>query len=103
MFRRKYKFTDKKHSRQGILSSGIGMLALFVLAASLWMAYAQNGQAGRAVAVTGEAAFILMCLGLYFGIRGMGEEDVYRLFPWFGCTVNGILFAAFVSIYALGW
>lgn len=103
MFRRKYKFTDKKHSRQGLISSGIGLLALSALGVSLWMAYAQSGQAGKAVALVGEIAFILMCTGLYFGIRGMGEEDVYRLFPWLGCVVNGVLFAAFVSIYALGW
>ena len=86
-----------------MLSGGIGLLALAVLGGSVWLAYSQSGQAGGVIAVMGAAAFILICAGLYFGIRAFGEEDVYRLLPWFGCMLNGILFAAFVSIYALGW
>lgn len=51
--KKKIRFTDKKHSRQGIISSGLGGAALMLFAASVAAAYIRSGQAGRIIAVTG--------------------------------------------------
>ena len=45
MARRNYKFTDKKHTRQGLASLGLGAAALILTAAALSMAYRLSGQA----------------------------------------------------------
>lgn len=86
-----------------MISAGLGAGALLVLAGIFAAAYMQSGQAGRLIAVLGLLAFLLACVGLYYGICGMKEEEVYRLFPYLGCAVNGILLAAFAAIYVLGW
>lgn len=101
--KRRLKFTDKKHSRQGILSSCFGAGAFLVLAGTFAASYMQSGQAGKSIAVLGLLAFLLACVGSYYGIRGMKEEEVYRLFPCLGCVLNGLLLAGFVLIYVLGW
>lgn len=101
--KKRLKFTDRKHSRQGILSSCLGAGAFLVLAGIFAAAYIQRGQAGKIIAVLGFLAFLLACAGLGYGILGMKEEEVYRLFPYLGCGLNGILLAGFVLIYALGW
>ena len=49
--KKKIRFTDKKHSRQGIISSGLGGAALLLFAASVAAAYIRSGQAGRIIAV----------------------------------------------------
>lgn len=51
--KKKIRFTDKKHSRPGIISSGLGGAALLLFAASVAAAYIRSGQAGRIIAVTG--------------------------------------------------
>ena len=101
--KRQYKFTDRMHSRQGMISSSLGALAFLMTVGVFAAAYMQNGQAGKLIAVFGFLALILACVGVYYGVRGLGEEDVYRLFPWLGCTVNGVLLVAFATIYVLGW
>ena len=88
MKKRKIKFTDKKHSRNGILSTILG---------------AVSGQAGKAVAVLGLLAFFAACAGAWYGVLGRREEDSYRLFPDLGIGINGLLLVGFVMIYIMGW
>ena len=59
--KKKIRFTDKKHSRQGIISSGLGGAALLLFAASVAAAYIRSGQAGRIIAVTGFLAMLCAC------------------------------------------
>lgn len=101
--KRRYKFTDKNQSRQGIISSVIGILAFLLTAGVMTVAYVQNGQAGKIIAIPGFLALLLSLTGLYTGIRGAREEDTYRLFPWLGCILNGIILAVYVMVYVLGW
>lgn len=101
--KRRYKFTDKNQSRQGIISSVIGILALLLTAGVMAAAYMQNGQAGKIIAIPGFLALLISLAGLYYGIRGTREEDTYHLFPWLGCALNGIILAVYALIYVLGW
>ena len=100
---KRYKFTDKKHSGSGIISSSLGACALFLFGGSFASAYLQGGQAGKWIAVMGFISLVFACAGLYHGFLGTQEEDVYPLFPYLGCVLNGMLLLAFVVIYFLGW
>ena len=53
MKKRKIKFTDKKHSRNGILSTILGAVSAGLLFCLLAAAYLTSGQGGKAVAVLG--------------------------------------------------
>ena len=103
MRRRKYRFTDKNQSRQGIISSAIGVASLVILIGVLAAAYMQYGRAGKLIAVFGVLALILSAVGMYYGVNGTREEDTYHLFPWLGCGMNGLVLAAVVMSYILGW
>ena len=80
-----------------------GVLALFLTGGVLMEAYTAYGQAGRIIAVLGFLALLLALVGLYQGIRGLREEDSYRLFPYVGCVLNGLLLTAFICVYMAGW
>ncbi len=101
--RRRYKFTDKNQSRLGIVSTVTGCIALCLTGGVVAEAYLKYGQAGKIIAVLGFLALLLAFAGLYQGIRGLLEEDTYQLFPYIGCTLNGLLLTAFVCVYILGW
>ncbi|MBR5509420.1 MAG: hypothetical protein IKV59_05150 [Lachnospiraceae bacterium] len=103
MKRRKYKFTDKNHSVQGVVSSIIGIVCILAVVGILAVAYQQSGQTGKWIAIPGIVVLLLAVTGMYYGILGTKEENTYRLFPWLGCGINGIVLAAFVLIYILGW
>lgn len=101
--RRRYKFTDRNQSKQGIVSSVIGMMALLLTGSMVAAAYLEYGQAGKLIAVLGFLALLLSLDGLYHGFRGLGEEDTYKGFPYAGCVLNGLVLIAFAGIYMLGW
>ncbi len=84
-------------------STALGLLGLLMTVAAVAAAYLQKGQAGRYVAVLGFLALLVAAGGFCFGIRGLKEEDAYRLFPFLGCGVNLLLVAGYVMIYMLGW
>lgn len=100
--KKKIRFTDKKHSRQGIISSGLGGAALMLFAASVAAAYIRSGQAGRIIAVTGFLAMLCACAGLYYGIMVTGGRKP-TVISAACCGLNFLLLAGFVSIYILGW
>ena len=79
MARRNYKFTDKKHTRQGLASLGLGAAALILTAVSLSMAYRLSGQAGSAVGLMGMLALLCSITGFVLAVRGFQEEDVYYI------------------------
>lgn len=103
MKKRKIKFTDKKHSRNGILSTILGAVSAGLLFCLLAAAYLTFGQAGKVVAVLGLLAFFVACAGAWYGVLGRREEDSYRLFPDLGIGINGLLLVGFVMIYIMGW
>ena len=103
MKKRKIKFTDKKHSRNGILSTILGAVSAGLLFCLLAAAYLTSGQGGKAVAVLGLLAFFVACAGAWYGVLGRREEDSYRLFPDLGIGINGLLLVGFVMIYIMGW
>ena len=103
MKKRKIKVTDKKHSRNGILSTILGAVSAGLLFCQLAAAYLTSGQAGKAVAVLGLLAFFVACAGAWYGVLGRRDEDSYRLFPDLGIGINGLLLAGFVMIYIMGW
>ncbi len=100
--KRRYKFTVRNLSRAGIRSSVRGMIALLLTGGMVATAYMEYGQAGKQIAVLGLLALLLALTGLYQGIRGLGEEDTYKGFPYMGCVLNGLVLLAFVGIYLLG-
>ena len=74
MKKRKIKFTDKKHSRNGILSTILGAVSAGLLFCLLAAAYLTSGQAGKAVAVLGLLAFFVACAGAWYGVLGRRER-----------------------------
>lgn len=103
MSKRKYKFTRRKQSRLGILATIAGVLALLCVVSMVVIAYLESGAAGKVIAVPAFLALLLALLGFFKSICGIREEDTYRLFPWMGFILNGMVLIVFGLIYTVGW
>lgn len=102
MAKRSYKFTDKKHTKQGIASSLLGLGALILLTVGLMMAYGRSGGAGPVVGLMGFLSMVFSFIGFVLGGRGFQEEDVYYLFSRIGIGLNGVLFILWMLIFVAG-
>lgn len=102
MAKRSYKFTDKKHTRQGMISSVLGIGALALLIAGLLIAYRMFGSAGPYVGLMGFLSLIFSIMGFVLGIRGFQEEEAYYLFSKIGVGLNGVMFVLWMLIFIAG-
>ena len=106
MARRGYIFTDKKESKQGILSSVLGTLSLASLIAAVYLTFQNQGVAPVKYGVVGLLCLIFSGTGLTLGILARMEEDKFYLFAWVGIVLNlltlaGISFILYAGAYGL--
>ena len=102
MVRRSYKFTDKKHTKQGLLSVACGGVALILTAVSLSLAFRMAGEAGSVVGLLGIFAMMASAAGFVLAIRGFQEEDVYMISSQVGVVLDGLLFILWAVVCVSG-
>lgn len=102
MAKRSYKFTDKKHTKQGMLSSALGMAALILLALGVYLSYQMSGNAGSYTGLLGLFSMLFAAVGFVLALKGFQEEDAYYLFSQIGVVLNGLLFVVWVLIFIIG-
>ena len=97
---RSYKFTDKHHSKRGILSTVAGTIAFICTLVDLNVVYIHKGEAPEYVAAFGMIALVCSIYGVFVGKRSFKEEEVYYLFSRIGTFLSLILmiFWGFVTI-----
>ncbi len=102
MLRRSYKFTDKKHTKQGLASVACAAAALSLTALALLLAYRRGGQAGSIVGLLGLLAMLLSVTGFVLALRGFREEDVYLISSQVGVVIDGLLFILWAVVCVIG-
>lgn len=102
MAKRSYKFTDKKHTKQGMISTLLGISALILLVVGFILAYQMAGAAGPYVGLMGFLSLIFSVIGFVLGIRGFQEDDAYYLFSKIGVAFNCVLFVLWMLIFIAG-
>ena len=102
MWKRHYKFTDKKHNRQGFLSMACALCALIFTALALLLAYRRSGQAGSVVGLFGVLAMVLSIAGFVLAIRGFREEDTYLISCHAGVVLDGLLLILWALVCMIG-
>lgn len=102
MAKRSYKFTDKKHTKQGMVSTLLGVTGVALLIAGVITAYRMAEGAGSVTALMGFLSMAFSVIGFLLGARGFQEEDVYYFFSRIGIGLNGVLFILWVLIFVAG-
>lgn len=86
--RRKYIYSNKKHSLKGIFSTILGGLSLLFLVLLLCFSFAKKGDIGGSFGATAFLCTIFSALGIILGTMGKNEPDKFYLFSYIGIIAN---------------
>ena len=102
MKRKKYIFTNKKHSDKAIASVILGTISNISLGIVIYMTYLKNGEALEGYGVTGLLATCFSLIGLILGIATVRDKQNYKVFPWLGTLLNLFALSCVAFILYLG-
>ena len=102
LFSKKYKFTNKKISKGGIMSSLFAVVATTLLCIGVYISYKANGAAGATVGILGLGAFLSSTVGFIIGVRSFKNEEAFLGLPWFGVVSNAFIWHFMMCIIFIG-
>ena len=100
--RKRYKFSDKEHSRLGIISSILALSAIMFLIAALVISAIYRGQGSWLVGLFGVVSFISSIIGVICGLVAFRNTDVLLKYAWIGLIANVILFLLMGLLIVMG-
>lgn len=99
--KKKYIYTNKRHSDRAIMSTVLGILSNASLAAVIYLSYQSGGDIPAGYGMTGFLAVIFSLTGLGLGVVTARDREYYRLFPWLGILLNLIALSVLALIIYL--
>ena len=98
---RQYKFSDKKHSRSGIISSLLAAASLAAFIIALVLATKAAGEAGSVVGLLGGGAFAASFIGIIIGLFSFRRTDVFYRYAWIGLISNAVIWLFITCIVVI--
>lgn len=95
-------FTNREHTRKGIMSTILGILANVTLGAAVYQAYLNDGAPSDRYGAAALLAVIFMVTGMALGIWSTIEKEKFRLFTVLGIFVNVLAFGMLSIILFAG-
>lgn len=101
-----YKFTNKKHSPKGIMSTILGLISMVSLFFILYFTFQLKGKATFNYGIAGFFAALFSMAGLVLGVLSKMERDKFYLFSYVGMICNILVlgtigFVLYVGVYGL--
>lgn len=81
-------FTDKKHTKRGIMSTILACISIVSLILAIYRTYEAKGEAGLNMGVVGVVSFLFAVTGIVLGVMGKMEEERFLLFAYLGIGLN---------------
>lgn len=101
-FRKKYKFTDKKHSKGGLIASGLFLFSLIFVVTGIYMSFSKHGNGSMAVGGLGMAAIMAALMGFIIGMKSFKEDEVFLIFPWIGTVGCAVILLGMGAVVLIG-
>ena len=102
LFSKKYKFTNKKISKGGVMSSLFAVVAIVLLCMGVYISYKADGSGDATVGILGLGAFVVSLLGFIVGVRSFKNEEAFLGLPWFGVVANAITWIFMMCVILIG-
>ncbi len=100
--KKSYKFTDKKTSVKGIISTVYFLMALGLIIFAIYISYKSEGNASIEIGALGAEAFLVSMGGFAMGLYGFKEDNVFHNFPWIGTVGNAIVWLFLLGVILVG-
>ena len=102
LFSKKYKFTNKKLSKGGGMSSLFAVLSVVLVYMGVYSSYMADGAGGTLVGVLGVGAFVSSTIGFIVGARSFKNEEAFLGLPWFGVVSNAVIWLFMMCVIFIG-
>ncbi len=96
------KFSGRTHSKRGLISLIFGIISILVFLMLVNYTFILKGQASEYVGSIGIFLFMFSIIGLVLGIKGLREEDVYKMSSTIGTTFNSIALLMLIAVFIKG-
>jgi len=97
----KYKFSDKRQSLGGIISTIMGLLALASLIYGVYISFKAQGYAGLKVSL-GLLSLFISVIGTIIGLLSFKEDDKFYTLSKVGSMLCGILAVFMIAVFLMG-
>ena len=96
-----YIFTNKEHTRKGIMATILGIISIATLIYTVLMSYRQDGEVPRQYGAAAMLVMVFAFVGIILGVVSRTERDKYYLFSYLGIALNVLVLAAIsIILYA---
>ena len=96
-----YLFTNKEHTRKGIMATILGIISIATLIYTVLMSYRQDGNVPRQYGAAAMLVMVFAFVGIILGVISRMERDKYYLFSYLGIALNVLVLAAIsIILYA---
>lgn len=96
------RLTDKKHPRQGIWATVLGILSIVVFLSLCFISGEERGHSGIGIGIAGIACAVISIGGFILAWLSLRLDNIRQLFPSLGVVINGLMILMYLIVYILG-
>lgn len=97
-----YTFTEKSHSKRGILALVLAVLSLVLGIAMVVISFVHNGSGNVYLGSSGMLGLLLAATAFTLAVLSMREDKSYKLYPMAGLIAGLIALAGWLAVYMVG-
>ena len=98
-----YKFTEKTHSRKGILGLALAVISIVAGIVLIVISFQSKGNGTIYLGSGGVLSMLIGFTAFGLAIAAIGEENSYRIFPVAATIVSVISLLGWIAIYIVGF
>lgn len=101
--RNRYKFTEKKHSRRGMLACVLAAASIFALVYLVSESFLQGGNGSVYLGSAGILALVVAVVSFVQAVKSLREEDTFRGIPVASMALSLVAAGAWIALYTVGF
>lgn len=98
-----YKFTEKKHSKQALLSLAMAGVGLLIYVIFVYLSYCVEGALSTYYGAFGFLAMLVSMVSIGVSIPTLKEEDSFMLFPRLALFLSVFTTVLWITTYIQGF
>lgn len=96
------QFTSKRHTRQGVFSTIIGIIVLISFITISIISSASHGKGGEMLGLGGLILLAMSIYGTIIAYKAFQYKDIFYRFPIIGMALNSIMVIILFILYIFG-
>lgn len=101
--RERFKFTEKRHSKKGIITMFAAIVLLMIWGLFLIFSYRTAGMLSMYYGSAGVLALIMSVLNFIFSVQSLFEENSFQLFPRVAVILSFLALTGWAATYVFGF